>query len=141
MHQELVASFPYTKCKKYEKLQSRQVSFSDLEKEKEAINESIESKIKIAILNLRLWIITAVIVFLVTTGSGLMCMMRTAGKVEEKVDTIQTSQMTFGKQLEQLRQEIWQKIPIGFYRQQQGVNNDQQTQKVPAENNGNVARF
>lgn len=78
-----------------------------------------DSKIKLSILNLKLWIITAVILFLFSGGSTFVCAIKSYGNIEERVKTIAENQKSIETQLEVLRKEIYKLIPIGQYRQEQ----------------------
>jgi len=88
---------------------------TECERIRTSCNELIDSKIKLSVLNLKLWIVTSVVMFLLGTGSTFVCGLRSYGKIEEKVETISENQQAQEKQIEALRQEIWKIIPIGRY--------------------------
>lgn len=120
-----VTSSPYSFVNKaFEKQkQPRNITYEEFEHEKEIINESIDSKIKIAILNIKLWVVTSVVIFLVGSGSTFMCAMRNAGAIEEQIKGISEKQHILETQVESLRKEIWERIPIPSTRHEGEINN------------------
>jgi GTP cyclohydrolase II len=97
-------------------LHSECINSTVCEKNREACNELIESKIKLSVLNLKLWIVTSIVLFLVSTGGTFVCAIRSYGKIEQRVDTITENQKALETSVESLRQEIWKLIPTGRYR-------------------------
>ena len=88
---------------------------TDCEHTRHSCNELIESKIKLSVLNLKLWIVCAVVMFLVGTGSTFVCGLRSYGRIEEKVEAISKNQEANSAQIESLRQEVWKLVPVGRY--------------------------
>ena len=124
-----VSSSPYSIINKtFEKPKIvKNITYEEFEHEKTALNESIDSKIKIAVLNIKLWVVTAVVVFLVGSGSTFMCAMRTAGNVEAQINNIAEKQHVLETQVESLRKEIWDRIPIPSARNREGEINNAST--------------
>jgi hypothetical protein len=98
---------------KQQKKEDSCVDISVCEKNRESCNELIESKIKLSVLNLKLWIVTSVVLFLISTGGTFVCAVKSYGKIEQRVDTITENQKALETTVESLRQEIWKLIPIG----------------------------
>jgi hypothetical protein len=130
-------------------IQQTMVNNMECEKIRKTCCELNDSKVKLAILGMRLWIVTAVVVFLVGSGGSIMCYARSSGRTEEKVDNTAAKIEKIENQIEGLRQEIWQVIPIGKYRDNVDntggggidANNGTSTTNVLAGHETNVARY
>lgn len=129
--------------------QQMAVNNMECEKIRKTCCELNDSKIKLAILGMRLWIVTAVVVFLIGSGGSIMCYARSSGRTEEKVDNTAAKIEKIENQIEGLRQEIWQIIPIGKYRDNVDdtggggidANNNNSITNVLAGHETNVARY
>lgn len=100
------------------------------EKNRQSCSELIESKIKLSIINLKLWIVTSIVIFLISTGSTFVCAIRSYAKIEQKVETISEEQKANNKVIENFRQELWKIIPIGRYREMGEESNNNENNKI-----------
>lgn len=107
----------YTNIKPKYIQQQEYVPHNACENTRKTCNELIDSKIKLSVVNLKLWIITSVVMFLAGTGSTFACGIKSYGKIEEKVESISKNQEAQASQIEALRQEVWKLIPIGQHKQ------------------------
>jgi hypothetical protein len=107
---------PPPQAKPQPQIQQTMVNNMECEKIRKTCCELNDSKIKLAVLSLRLWIVTSIVVFIIGSGGGIMCYAKSTGRMEEKVDNTAAKIQTIENQIEGLRQEIWSKIPIGTYR-------------------------
>lgn len=131
------SSLSSTTTAQKQKKESSCIDISVCEKNRESCNELIESKIKLSVLNLKLWIVTSVVLFLISTGGTFICAVKSYGKIEQRVDTITENQKALETTVESLRQEIWKLIPIGRQRTSTtGVVNNEDNE---ASINGTVA--
>ncbi len=109
MNQYLFSNRPILSQKKPS--EEKLVSQSSCEQVRNSCHEITESKIKLSVLNLKLWIVTSVVMFLVGTGSTFVCGIRSYAKIEERVDTISSNQKSLETIVDSLRKEIWKLSP------------------------------
>lgn len=87
------------------------VTSSQCEKNRTSCSELVDSKIKLSILTLKLWVITSVVLFFFSAGSTFVCTARWTGKIEEKVDATSKQVEALDDVVEALRQEVWKLTP------------------------------
>lgn len=91
-------------------------------------HDKIESKIKVAVLDLRLWIVTSIVVFLLGFGGSVMCGIKQVGNIEERIANQGDAIKKLDAQIEMLRKEVWEAAHIGPYTDRStttvGDNND-----------------
>jgi len=74
-------------------------------------HDKIDSKIKISVMDLRLWIVTSLVVFLLGFGGSVMCGIKQVGNIEERIANQGETIKKLDTQIESLRQEIWSVVP------------------------------
>lgn len=67
--------------------------------------EKMETKIKIAVLDIKLWIITSLVIFLVTFGGSIMCSVKKFGQLEEQIERNSKDIGIFDNKIQYLRNE------------------------------------
>jgi hypothetical protein len=84
------------------------VSEKDCQRTRASCCVLIEQKIKNAIISLKLWLVVSVLIFLTASGGSFVCAVRSAGRIEERIDNVVKKQDAIETQVEQLRKEIWE---------------------------------
>ncbi len=127
------ASSPYSfNIKTFERTPNiKNISETECQRNRTSFLELVEQRIKNSILSLKLWIVTTVVLFLFSAGGTLMCAMRTAGQLEERIENLSSKQETLQKSVDFLREEIWKRIPIpSAHIRTVGDDNDDTTTKA-----------
>ena len=79
----------------------------ECENRRKSDNEILEQKIKINVLDLKLWIITSIVIFLFSTGGTFIYMAKKAGSTEEQIAGIIKTQGEFKNTIDVFRDELW----------------------------------